>query len=492
MNDLPSFDAVHIISDLHMGGKPGFQILREGPRLAKFIRRVAAQRPGGEVALVLNGDVIDTLAEDLAGYVAVDEAIATLARIMADPAFSDVFAALAEFVRTDRRSLVVVIGNHDVEMAFPTVQRQLRTRLCGGDAAARGRLEFSTAGAGYTCLVGGNRVHCIHGNEVDAWNYNRYEDLARVSRRLNAGRSLLQSEWSPNAGTRMVKDVMNKVKQRYAWIDLLKPEAAAAARTLLAIDPSQAKAITELFGVIGERVKGSVEVDQRLSADGFMPPLAGATRAVTVQDVLGPLGRAPTPTADDHLRQTEREFAAPGGGAAATLGDGRLDTGGFVWDSLTGWLRGLPEGEALRRALVDWLKGDTSFKLDDEDDTFKEVVASIGPGIDFIVAGHTHLERAIDIGGRYYFNTGTWIRLLQFTPAMLADTASFQQVYAVLKDGSMAAIDKGLAGMPLVKDQTSSVCIAVEGDQVVGTLNHVIGDGSGAPQPVQRFARSLR
>ena len=43
-------------------------------------------------------------------------------------------------------------------------------------------------------------------------------------------RALLEpSEWGPNAGTKMVKDVMNEVKRRYAWIDLLKPETQAAA-----------------------------------------------------------------------------------------------------------------------------------------------------------------------------------------------------------------------------------------------------------------------
>ena len=34
-----------------------------------------------------------------------------------------------------------------------------------------------------------------------------------------------------NAGTRMVKEVMNEVKRRYAWIDLLKPETSAAVGT---------------------------------------------------------------------------------------------------------------------------------------------------------------------------------------------------------------------------------------------------------------------
>src|SRR5207249_4703470 len=100
-------------------------------------------------------------------------------------------------------------------------------RLAGDDLLARARIEFSTAGAGYACSVGGARVYCIHGNEVDAWNYNRYEDLAKVSRRLNAGQSIEQSDWKPNAGTKMVKEVMNEVKRKYAWIDLLKPETSA-------------------------------------------------------------------------------------------------------------------------------------------------------------------------------------------------------------------------------------------------------------------------
>ncbi len=94
----------------------------------------------------------------------------------ATPSFSGIWDALATFVQTARRKLVVVIGNHDIEIAFPPVQRLVVDRLAGGDEAARGRIEFSIMGAGYTCMVAGSRVYCVHGNEVDAWNYNRYED----------------------------------------------------------------------------------------------------------------------------------------------------------------------------------------------------------------------------------------------------------------------------------------------------------------------------
>ena len=116
---------------------------------------------------------------------------------------------------------------------------------------------------------------------------------------------------------------------------------------------------------------------------------------------------------------------------------------------------------------------------------------SVGPAIDFIVTGHTHLERAIDMGhGRYYFNCGTWIRLLQLTPAMLADTTSFDEIYKVLVDGRMKAIDEAVfAGKPFVMDQTSAVSICRQGGQVVGALTHVEGDGTGVPRVIQSFAR---
>ncbi len=60
----PQFDEIHVVSDLHMGGLQGAQILRDTKRLALFIRWVADRRPNDKVALILNGDVIDTLAEE--------------------------------------------------------------------------------------------------------------------------------------------------------------------------------------------------------------------------------------------------------------------------------------------------------------------------------------------------------------------------------------------------------------------------------------------
>jgi UDP-2,3-diacylglucosamine pyrophosphatase LpxH len=478
--DLPRFDELHVISDIHMGGEPGFQILRETRRLKGFIGWVAQQRPEARVALVLNGDIIDTLAEQIQGYVAVEEAESTIERIMSDVHFAPVWDALAGFVRTARRTLVMVLGNHDIELAFPNVQQKIIRRLAGDDLAAQGRIVFSTIGAGFSCEVAGSRVFCTHGNEVDAWNYVRYEDLSKAARRIATGRPLPPSEWEPNAGTKMVKDVMNEVKRNYAWIDLLKPETSAAVGVLLVLDPKQLVKINRLFPIVGELAVGNREFDQRLSAAGFVRPDPAMARAASAERLLGPnmmqgVGGGAVQSADALLRHAENSYKQ--NLAMVPAPDSTLGTGQLIWDRLTGWLRNVSTAEALRRALKDWLAEDKTFDVFDRDATFKAVTASIGPEIDFVVTGHTHLERAIEFGhGRYYFNTGTWIRLLRFTDDMLRDEQSFIPVFDVLKKGTMSAIDAGVAGEPLVLDRTSSVCIRADGNSAVAELIHVTGE----------------
>ena len=80
----------------------------------------------------------------------------------------------------------------------------------------------------------------MHGNEVDPWNLTDYEAaVTDRPRRL----SQVAPKWSPNAGSKLVIDVMNDIKKRYAFVDLLKPEGPAVVPTLLVLDPTQATKI---------------------------------------------------------------------------------------------------------------------------------------------------------------------------------------------------------------------------------------------------------
>jgi hypothetical protein len=85
----------------------------------------------------LNGDIVDFLAEAPAGYLDPQGAIHKLERIFyQDTAFSSVWLALQEFIAQPDRQLVLVLGNHDVELALPHVSEWLLERLSNNDSAA--------------------------------------------------------------------------------------------------------------------------------------------------------------------------------------------------------------------------------------------------------------------------------------------------------------------------------------------------------------------
>lgn len=492
---LAHFDDLYVISDLHLGGPPDFQIFKQGRRLAGLLRRLARERPDREVALVINGDMIDSLAEEIDGYIAVERAEAMMERIYADPAFEPVWEGLAEFVRTPRRYLAIGLGNHDIELALPHVELSVRRRLAGGDAAANGRILFATRGAGFACQVGAARVYCTHGNEVDGWNVVDHEALRRLAARLNAGQGFDRASWTPNAGTRFVIDVMNPIKRRNPFIDLLKPEANSVFAVLLTIDPAAVKAARDGLPVVTDRIRGELVKRGLLAADTrdleAAPPEAVA--AAAMEELLGAnlreLAGAPSsrPDADTLLLELEEDVRR---GRSASEAASREAVEGQLgwWDMIVDRLRGVPKAESLRRALLDWIKDDRSFDIATRDQTFRDVVARLGPAVDFVITGHTHLERAIEIepgSGRYYYNSGTWVRILRLSEDLVADPNVFAPVYEALKAGSMAALDAAMVPapgggtVPLLLDQTTVVSVSAQQDGVVGRLHHAVDDASG-------------
>ncbi|NJL29192.1 MAG: hypothetical protein HC897_15570 [Thermoanaerobaculia bacterium] len=131
--------------------------------------------------------------------------------------------------------------------------------------------------------------------------------------------------------------------------------------------------------------------------------------------------------------------------------------------------------ELLRKALGALLGDDQTFALGNADDQFKALDAKVGAEVDFLLTGHTHLARALRRrhAGTYYFNSGTWVRLMQLSPAALATEAGFRGVYDALEgSGTLDALDgkKGPDGQPLVFTRPCVVRIANEGKRTVGEL----------------------
>jgi UDP-2,3-diacylglucosamine pyrophosphatase LpxH len=499
MNDYPpAFDELYVVSDIHMGGKPGFQIFNRGRRLAAFIDRVASERKEADVALVLNGDIVDSLAEpNITGYVALDgdSAVGMMARIAQEPAFAPVWDALAAFVKQDRRHLVLVVGNHDIELALPIVEEWIRRRLAEGNLAAQSRITFATHGGGFACRVGAARIFCTHGNEIDEWNLVDYSLLGQLANAINAGRGADPGKWQPNAGTRLVKDVMNFVKSDYPFVDLLKPETAAVASVLMAIDKSTFKKIdlSDAFPILRDKVKGALVVKNLLGAEAAS--FEGVDRHQLAEtmaaEVLGP-----------RLREAVLASRAEVGGAdenALLLAAGRLvakhqrasdllvavDTletlGG--WDLVAGWMGVVDKVEALRRALADWIAKDSTYDPSSPDDlTYTRIRERVADSVDVVITGHTHLARALPLGGRrWYFNCGTWIRLLRLTTEALAEDIFKSRVWPEITKRVITDLDAsripgpGGAEVSLVFDRTNATHVWSQGSLVSAELLRVTG-----------------
>ena len=509
--NLPTFTELHSISDLHLGGTPGFQIFASGSEAEKAIHFLRDLAPERKVALVINGDLVDFLAEAPATYFDPAGAGAKLNRIVDEPAFQPVWNALRGFVRTPSRHLIITLGNHDVELSLPWVREHLLDLLSSDptapetepDAAARGRITLAFDGAGYLCKVGGAKVLCVHGNEVDTWNVTDFERLRR------SGRDLVQSRvsdrekepWIPNAGTRLVIDIMNSIKRSFPFIDLLKPEAEAAVPTLLALDPNAARRLAGIAGTVKRLawdtirrrtgfLGGSEPETTIIPAASTIDPAVQLDRKVRQVFGGGGGGANADQYANELLRRTEDRIKNDEAPLDLIGGDQQqeyLGLGGALWD----FVRGRERSEVLRSAL-DQLEKDRSFDPKKPDETFALLDAQVGPDIDFLLSGHTHLERALPRtnGPGFYFNSGTWVRLMKLGQDVLKDPVKFGDVFKVLNAGTMQALDDAPG---LVFRRNTMVSIWMDGSTVRGELRHVSlnnGKLELEPVPETQFVRT--
>ena len=452
----PPFDELHSISDLHLGGVPGAQTFNQGELLARTIDHLRQKSPDKRMVLVINGDAVDFLIEPNPVYLDPDHAVNKLDHIFEEAAFAPFWQALTRYVQTPGRWLAVTLGNHDLELVLPAVRARFIEVLSGGDPAARGRITMALDGTGYSCTVGGAHVFCVHGNEVDTWNVADHDALRRVARDLNRG--VTPEDWTPNAGTKMVIDIINYIKRDWPLIDFLKPEDKVVLPVIVALDPSQAKRVAGAAPILLRLVGDSVRMRTGfLSAD--MEEAVPPSEAEALEHLMGGVFSSHDPTTtnvDDLLEMAEEGLD---GGPAATPvrqsdDDEMLGMGSIIMDLI----RKRSPVENLRDALLEWLGDDRTFDFTAADSTFKLIDEKIGPDVDFVLTGHTHLEKALrrKNGRGAYFNSGTWIRLIQLTPEILNDAPRFASIFKAFQGRTLQALDEE-PGLVLLRPTVVSI-----------------------------------
>lgn len=377
-----------VISDLHLGGAAGFQMCSAAgrARLARFIDWAAAQKhDGAEVHLVLNGDIVDFLAEeDETGFTAfvVDEKRARrkLARI-ADGC-EDVLAAVRRFTAAGNR-LTLLIGNHDVELSLPAVRRHFLGLL------GEGRIEYLYDNEAFT--VG--PVLIEHGNRYDSWNMVNHGKLRQIRSQLSRGETPIP--FSAQPGSELVARVMNPVKKKFAFVDLLKPETGGVVPILAVLDPG-------LWQESGTAMRESAAAwyRGRFSEAGF-PERGDYVRAAKQEEKSSSAEVQPLP-----------EILRVGLDEADKAAAEALPRGGQV-----GRVKDIAVALLLKKFRAWRDTADLTFNVEQEEEAYLKPAREQAKRFRVVVFGHTHLAKRIRLGnGALYLNTGTWADVMRIPP----------------------------------------------------------------------------
>jgi UDP-2,3-diacylglucosamine pyrophosphatase LpxH len=423
MIPIPSFDQLSVISDLHIGGEEGFQIFGQSALLAAFVDHLRQDSPKNS-ALVINGDVVDFLAEPSAKPFDPYTATAKLDRIVADKQFKPVWESLQRYVKV--RHLAVTLGNHDLELALPWVKAHFIDLLTGGDDSLRSHVTLSFDGAGFACTVGSSNVLCVHGNEVDTWNVTDYETLRRIGSDIMQGRTV--SDWTPNAGAKLVIEVMNDIKRReHAFVDLLKPEQEGAVRLLLVLKPDQRGRLRAVSEVAARRVW-----DGMRRTVGWLSVDDDEDQVVTVDPLARLVGRVESRIDAEKLLDRAESLFRDANAVDLVYGQQSQQLG--WWDALAAAMTRREPHEIAFEAIKE-IASAATFDVGQVDGDFERIDELVGPEYDVVIAGHTHLARALDRsrGRGRYFNSGTWASLIRLTPAQLQSATAFKPIFETLR-----------------------------------------------------------
>lgn len=417
-----------VVSDLHLGGRPpsagdpGFQMCSaEGQaRLAQWVRFCKDQIGGARrTEIVLAGDIVDFLAEETFAPFTADDAAATKKLATVLDRTAPIWDALRDFVAAGGE-LTLLLGNHDLELCLPGPRRLLMDRL-GRDTAPRFLVDFLDDNR---ARVEGPAV-IEHGNRYDAWNVVPHDKLRQARSALSRDDPDKAPKDLDMPGSHLVIEVMNDIKRKYRFVDLLKPERQGALPLLLALAPDKLKHLPKLAALRAQVALHRVDQESRAPRDRGQ---IGARKAGSGRKPGEPgLESAPAAAldpADARYFELARELAGETKGRAP-LEKGQIRSRGGLerlseigLGTLYKALRAFAEAHHL------------AYSITDEDaDYLKPAKALAKRGFSIVVFGHTHLAKRVDLGGgATYLNTGTWADLMRLPAAILegADEAGAQ------------------------------------------------------------------
>jgi UDP-2,3-diacylglucosamine pyrophosphatase LpxH len=368
-----------IISDLHIGGGAADANLEDFDQDESFVGFVDAIA-GADTTLIVNGDFIDfiqippyTVPQPCHLLWTEQQSLQKLeTALIAHP---ECFAALKRFVAANGQ-LRIIIGNHDLDLAWEGVQRRLREVL---GAQPHGPVEFVIGHDSY------EGVWIEHGHEFTAENCpvdpaNFIHDWAATGERY------LERVW----GTDFVLRFYNDLERSHPYADSVKPTIKALYYGL------------KMGWVGGEEF---CRLGLFLKARGLP---WGAIGAAVLDETSGPVSAASLVMDLDDTGWQE-------------MLSERLSDSDFK-QQFDAAVSALPAGE---KELLAQSRNIAVADTESEDLTSDESAATLGifrapretraakdrlgkPGVTHVVFGHSHVVVNGGVEGRL-FNPGTWI-----------------------------------------------------------------------------------
>lgn len=210
-----------IISDLHLGAgayiegkKNPLEDFHSDEELVEFLKFYSENDYlNHEVELIINGDFLDFLAVPYVEYFddefwSQEAAIKKLELI--HKAHTEVFVALNNFLKTKKKTLTYLIGNHDAELVLDGVREKFFSFF---DENISEKITLTKELELYQPVKG---VFIKHGHQYEtAHRFDPYNSVVRD----NGGRPYLMPSW----GSNYVINVINKYKQERIYVNQVRP-----------------------------------------------------------------------------------------------------------------------------------------------------------------------------------------------------------------------------------------------------------------------------
>lgn len=268
-----------VISDLHVGGgdkDPGDDHVYDKGQLRDFVNKQAQSPEGqrGDIELIINGDFLEFAQVEPQVYQLgsakywCSEAESLLKLQSITSGHEDIFKALRDFRQLDN-TVTLAAGNHDVDLYWPEVQKELRK--------VAGDIAFETGNVWYSRYDG--QLLIGHGHMLDPANkFERWGDPIIP----NAEGTTARLEMCP--GTLFMVKFVNWLEKDYPFADNLKP-VTALGRILwgenrfglvvvswmlmrfAARHPNKVAGINEANQEVGKKLVEKIEFDDQFAAE---------------------------------------------------------------------------------------------------------------------------------------------------------------------------------------------------------------------------------